>query len=123
MNLQTLNDAQRSALLDLLVIGMYADAKLANVEDAKIRDVLSQMGATSESDADRQFNAAITRVRRKVISGDSAREYATALSKAFTTRDQRRQILDLVTAVLESDSHITVAESEFATIVSEALRL
>jgi uncharacterized tellurite resistance protein B-like protein len=123
MDLKILNESQRSALLELLVLGMYADAKLTDVEDAKIRAILGQMGAKSESESNRLFDAAVNCVRRSVTSSDSARAYATSLAQAFAGSDQRRQVLDLVTSVLESDRRITVAESEFATIVQEALRL
>jgi hypothetical protein len=123
MNLRELNDQQRSALLDLLVLSMYSDGNLAGVEDAKIRQVLGPMGVESESEVNRMLDASVTRVRRHATSGEAAREYANSLAQAFSARDQRRLVSDWVGAVLESDHHISAAESDFAAIVREALHL
>ena len=123
MNLQTLTEPQRNALVDLLVLGMYSDGHLAGVEEAKIRQAIGRMGVEGELDIDRALYASVTRVRQHAGNAQAASAYATRLAQAFPARDQRRQAHDLVNAVLESDRHITASENELATVVREALRL
>jgi len=123
MNLTTLTEPQRSALVDLLVLGMYSDGHLAAAEELKIRQAIGRLGIEGESDIDRAFDASVTRVRQHAANAQAASAYATNLAQAFPARDQRRQAHDLVNAVLESDRHIAATESEFATTVREALRL
>ena len=48
MNLTGFTDQQKQTLLDLLVIGMYADGNLAEAEEAKIEDVLDTIKFPSE---------------------------------------------------------------------------
>jgi hypothetical protein len=123
MNIADFTTEQRLALLDLLVLAMYADGHLAAAEEARIRELLLKMGAESDSDRDRQLDAAVTRVRQHAGGTAAAQAYATSLAQAFQARNQRRQVLDLVDALTASDSHITLAEGDYSTAVREALHL
>jgi len=123
MNLKTLTEQQRCALLDLLVLAMYSDAHLAAVEDAEVHRLLGEMGVEAVSDKNREIDASVTRVRKHTTSVESARDYATALAQAFSARDQRRQVQERLNDLLTSDKKITPAERTFAATVVEALRL
>jgi uncharacterized tellurite resistance protein B-like protein len=123
MNLKTLNEQPRLAFLDLLVLGMYSDGHLAAVEEAKIRDLLGEMGVEADSDRDLEIDTAVTRVRKHTSSSESAREYAASLARVFQAKDQRRQVLDRLNDLLASDKNVTASESTFAAVVVEALRL
>ncbi len=123
MNLKTLNEQQRGALLDLLVLGMYSDGHLAVAEDAEVRQLLGDMGFDADSDRDREIDAAVTRVRKHTSSAESAREYATGLAQAFQVRDQRRQVQERLNDLLASDKKVTAVEKSFAAVVVEALRM
>lgn len=123
MNLKTLSEKQRHALLDLLVLGMYSDAHLAAAEDADVRQLLGEMGVDADSDRDREIDAAVARVRKHTASVASARKYAVGLARAFQAKDQRRQAQELLDELLASDSTVTESEKSFAAVVGEALRL
>jgi hypothetical protein len=59
---------QYQALFDLLVLAMYADGHLTTVEDEQLQKLLTAMGHTEESDRQREFDAAVTRMRPFVQS-------------------------------------------------------
>ena len=123
MNLKTLSEPQRRALLDLLVLGMYADAHLAAAEDSDVRQLLGEMGFDTDSDRDREIDAAVSRIRRHTSSVEAARERATELALAFPAKDQRRQVHELLDELLASDNTVTESEKSFAAVVGEALRV
>ena len=50
MNVQVFNEAQQQALLDLLVLAMYADGHLGSAEDDRVRRLLAAQGQTAEYD-------------------------------------------------------------------------
>ncbi len=123
MNLKTLSEPQRRALLDLLVLGMYSDAHLAAAEDADVRQLLGEMGFEADSDRDREIDAAVTRVRKHTASVKAARNYATDLAQVFQAKDQRRQVHELLDELLASDDTVAESEKNFAAVVGEALRV
>jgi hypothetical protein len=55
--------AQQHALFDLLILAMYADGQLTSIEDEQLQELLGSMGFTEESDRQREFDAAVTRIR------------------------------------------------------------
>ena len=63
INLTGFSEAQRRALFDLLILAMYADGHLTTVADEQIEQLLVAMGFTEESDRQREFDAAVTRMR------------------------------------------------------------
>ena len=123
MDLKILTETQQAALTDLMVLAMYADGHLAIAEETRIRELLGRMGIEADSDRDRKIDASLTRVRQHVASAEAAQAYAAKLAGAFQVRNERRQVLDFLDALLATDSHITLAESSLSTAVREALRL
>ncbi len=81
-NLSDFTVEQRQALIDLLVLAMYADGYLASNEDALIERLLTEMGYATPYDREREFDASVTRVRKYTENPDTARAHATILAKA-----------------------------------------
>ena len=123
MDLKSLSEPQRQALLDLLVLGMYSDGHLAAAEFVKLRQLLGRMGLDSEFDRDRALDASATRVRKAASNSEAARGYATGLTQMFQSKDQRRQVHDLLDDLLGVDNQVAIVESNFSAVVREALRL
>jgi len=123
MDLKSLNEAQREALLDLLILGMYSDGHLAAAEDTQLRQLLGKMGLDSEYDRDRALDASATRVRKIATTSEAARGHADSLVQVFAARDQRRLVYDALNEFLASDEQITAPERNFAAMVCETLRL
>lgn len=117
MDLKTLGTEQRNALIDLLVLGMYADGHLARAEDGRIARALQAMGWDARSDQEREFDAAVTRVRKYSDSKQQIQIRAQALARAFSSADDRRQALAALEEVLASDHRVTPAEGRFLDVI------
>lgn len=121
MNTQTLNEAQKQAVLDLLVLAMYGH--LASVEDARVQRWLSSVGANSEYDRNRLFDAAVSRVRTHIGSPEKAAAHAAALAATFTTHDQRRGVHSALVDLMTSDTRVAAAENAFLSVIEEKFRV
>jgi 6-phosphogluconolactonase/glucosamine-6-phosphate isomerase/deaminase len=119
IDLTSLSVAQHQALFDLLVLAMYADGHLTSVEDEQLQKLLTAMGHTEEFDRQREFDAAVTRMRPFIQSIQKAKEQALLLAEAFTTRTQQKQVYEAVQQIMTSDKHVSSWEG---TLLSE-LRL
>src|ERR1700720_3556884 len=104
MEIERLTDKQRNALLDLLILAMYADGHLDLGEDARLQRLLTSMGFDTEYDRDRQLDESITRLREYSQNPRVARERAVQLVKVFTDPEQCRGVLQLVEQQVNSDT-------------------
>ena len=116
MDLAAFSAAQQRALLDLLILAMYADGQLTTVEDEQLQKLLTAFGHTEEFNRQREFDAAVTRVRPFVQSIQKAKEQALLLAEAFTSRSQQKQVYQAVQQIMTSDQHVSSWES---TLLSE----
>jgi hypothetical protein len=119
IDLTDFSASQQGALFDLLVLAMYADGHLTTVEDEQLQQLLTAMGHTEESDRQREFDAAVTRMRPFVQSIQKAKDQAILLVEAFTTRNQQKQVYAAVQQIMTTDTHVSSWEG---TLLSE-LRL
>ena len=119
IDLADFSATQQRALFELLVLAMYADGHLTTVEDEQLQKLLSAMGHTEESDRQREFDAAVTRMRPFIQSLQAAKEQALLLAEAFTTRGQQQQVYAAVQQIMIADKHVSSWEG---TLLSE-LRL
>ena len=108
--------AQQRALLELLVLATYADGHLTTIEDEQLQKLLTAFGHTEEFDRQREFDAAVTRMRPFAQSIQKAKEQALLLADAFTTRSQQKQVYGAVQQIMTSDQHVSSWES---TLLSE----
>jgi len=60
MNLAGFTEEQKQALLDLLIVGMYADHNLASAEDERVEHLLDTFEFPSDYEGDRFSDAAFT---------------------------------------------------------------
>jgi hypothetical protein len=111
------------ALLDLLVLAMYADGHLALAEDARLKDLLSAMGWKTAHERNQQLDAAVTRVRQSSLTADTAAAHAARLAQSFTTQQQRRQVYDLLEDLMSRDRQVAPQENNFLSAVNKELGL
>jgi hypothetical protein len=102
---------QQLALFDLLILAMYADGHLTTFEDAQLQALLAAMGHAEEPARQREFDAAVTRVRPAVDSIHKAKELALMLAGVFTTRAQQKQVFAAVEQMMTSDNHVSTWEN------------
>jgi hypothetical protein len=103
--------AQQRALFDLLILAMYADGHLTTFEDGQLQKLLAAMGHTEEADRQREFDAAVTRIRPCIQSIHQAKTEALTLADAFTLRSQQKQVFSAVEQMMTSDQHVSSWEN------------
>lgn len=123
MEISRLTGQQRRALLDLLILAMYADGHLDLGEDARLQRLLTAMGVETEYDRDRELDDSITRLREYSQNARVARDRAVQLVQYFADAEQRRGVYQLVEQQVNSDTKVVPAEHEFLSAVREALKL
>jgi hypothetical protein len=119
IDLTGFSEIQKEALLDLLVLAMYADGKLSSVEDKLLQQVLESIGYTDELDRQREHDAAVTRMRPFVQTIEKARGQTILLAGAFTIPSQQKRVYAIVQQIMTVDLDISSWES---TLLSELRR-
>jgi hypothetical protein len=107
IDLTNFSASQQQALFDLLILAMYADRHLTTFEDEQLQKLLNAKGHTEEIDRQREFDAAVTRIRPAVQSIVRAKEQALLLADAFTSRSQQKQVFAAVEQIMTFDNHVS----------------
>ena len=123
MNLIGFDDQQKQTLLDLLIIGMYADGNLADAEDAKIEGVLNAITFSSESVRDQFIDASFTRARQHLGSPQATRGFVADIARHFPTQEIRQKAYADLEELLSSDNKVVDKESQLLAIVKEEFKL
>jgi|SRR5882724_10370985 len=123
LDLGDFSPQQNLALLDLFVLAMYMDGNLARVEAARVRQLLGAMGLASDYDCDREFDAAVTRIRRQPQTLEAGKASAAKLAMNFTTRGQQQCVYDLLSDLTALDGSVSTEESKFLAALKAALKL
>jgi hypothetical protein len=110
IDLTGFSDAQQQALFDLLILAMYADGHLSSGEDKQLQKVLAGMGFVDEIDRQREFDAAVTRIRPALQSIHKAKELALGLADEFAARPQQKLVYAAVEQIMTFDSHVSMWE-------------
>jgi hypothetical protein len=114
-----LTDGQKQALVDLLVVGMYADHNLTAAEDAYLERLLDTFNFDSDYRRQHFVDAAFARTSRCSESVDAARAYIQGLRKNFSSREERRQACEALEELLTSDGKATNEERRILSLVRE----
>ncbi len=123
MEISKLTLQQQGALLEILILAMYADGSLDLEEDARLNRVLTAMGVETEYDRDRVLDETITRLREYSQTPQLARTHAVQLAQSFTDPEQCRGLYQLIEQQVNSDNSVVPAEHEFLSAMRAALKL
>ena len=116
IDLASFSATQKQALFDLLILAMYADGHLSSFEDEQLQKLLAGMGFVEEIDRQREFDAAVTRIRPALQSIYKAKELALGLADEFTLRPQQKLVFAAVEQIMTFDNNISTWEN---TLLSE----
>ena len=105
-------DQQKQSLVDLLVLGMYADGNLDLIEDEKARRVLDSINFGSESARQYFLDASFARARKYNVSPEATRKYISEIAKNFATPALLRQVYSVLEDSLSSDRKIADQEAK-----------
>lgn len=122
MRIQDFTEQQKLALLDLAMIAMYADGHLAAADDERVHRLLTAMGFATDYDRDKHYDASVSRVSRHSQTPELARHHAATLAQSFSTREQRRQVQDILFDFVTSDGHISLQEGDLMSVVRDVLQ-
>ena len=89
---------------------------LTTFEDDQLQKLLAAMGHTEELDRQREFDAAVTRIRPALQTIHKAKTLALLLAEAFTVRSQQKQVFEAVERIMTVDHHVSTWEN---TLLSE----
>jgi hypothetical protein len=123
MNVTSFTQEQKQALLDLLIIGMYADHKLASAEDERIQQLLEAFKFPSDYERNSFSDAAFTRASRQSGSPEAIRSYVSQIASHFPTREIRRGAYDILEELLTSDGSISAEESKLLAATKDVFEL
>jgi uncharacterized tellurite resistance protein B-like protein len=123
MNLASLSETQKQALMDLLVVGMYADHNLTSAEDACAQRLLDQFQFDSENHRQQFSDAAFTRGSRHAGSPEAIRAYVPQLAANFKSATERQEVFDLLKDLLTSDGKVSTEESQLLGALLEAFKI
>jgi len=113
---------QNQALLDLLVLAMYLDGNLAQVEEARLQQLLTAMGFETEYDRNRELDASVTRVRRQSQTPAAVKDCAKKLAASFTTREHQQRVFDLLNHLTALDGNVSSEENEFLSTIKATFK-
>src|SRR5580698_9954354 len=102
MNLSGFNDQQKQTLLDLLVIGMYANGNLADAKESKVEGVLNSINFSTESAREQFMDACFTRARQHLGSPQLTRGFVSDIAMHFPTPDIRQKAYNDLEDLLSS---------------------
>lgn len=122
MNLNQFTTRQKEALLDLILLAMYADSHLAGIEEERVLGLLATMGFDSEYERSRQYDAAVTRIRRQGGTAAAAAAYVTKLVTAFETPEQGRVVEEVLDSMVVVERHVALRETDLLSQVRQTLR-
>jgi hypothetical protein len=116
-------DQQKQSLVDLLVLGMYADGNLDLIEDEKARRVLDSINFGSDSARQYFLDASFARARKYNVSPEATRKYINEIAKNFATPALLRQVYSVLEDSLSSDRKIADQEARLLSLVSEEFKI
>jgi len=123
MNIAEFNLEQKKALVDLLIVGMYADRSLSSAEDERVVKLLDSFSFTSDYERQQFSDAAFTRASRQKYSPEDMLAFVGKLAVHFPERNIRKQAHDILEDLITSDGHITSDESELLAATREVFQL
>ncbi len=122
MNITEFTEPEKLALLDLLVLGMYADGHLALSEETRIQRLLETMSFSSDHARQECLDAVVHRVRELADSAGAVAVFVRTVSQAFATADSRRRACDALDDLFTADGRVTEHEREFLAAVRQGMQ-
>ncbi len=113
---------QREAIIELLLLMMYADHRVAVSEDTLIDQQLGQFDWQSGIQPEYFLNQATQRVRAVLDQPDKVTQLLTQIDAALATPQARQQALQLCERVANSDRSLAPSESSFLNLIKQTIK-
>jgi hypothetical protein len=116
-----MNQKQREALVDLLLLGMFADGSLKVSDDQKLRSVIEEIGWESYQTPDLYFQSAIAKARDAMDTQTATRSRLKKINEGLASDDVRQLALERLERFLSLDGEPALEESKFLELAKENL--
>lgn len=110
---------QREAVLDLVILAMFADSHLSLKEDARMQEALDKIGWESSKPREIFFCNSMNRARKASDSAAATDEYISGRVKELNFWS-KTEAMSLLESLLASDG-VTAEESAFLAQVKSAM--
>jgi hypothetical protein len=114
-----MNQEQREALIDLLVLSIFTDSYLSLREDEALQSALAAVGWDADKPREIFICNSMSRARRATDNDGATASYVSKRTAAFTDAASQATALDLLKRVLASDG-MAPAEQTFLDKVQAA---
>ena len=109
----TLDQGQREALFDFLLLATYADNSLKLSEDQRLYELISGLGWQSYQDPTEYADTATARVRAAAESEAGTQTFLAGLNERLATPEAKVFAIAVLPRVLDSDNSMPEAEQAF----------
>lgn len=109
----TLDQAQREAIFDFLLLATYADNSLKLSEERRLYELISGLGWESFQDPTEYADTATSRVRVAAESDAATQAFLAKLNERLATPAARVFAIGVLPRVLDSDNSMPEAEQAF----------
>ena len=116
-----MNQKQREALVDLLLLGMFADGSLKVSDDQKLRLVIEEIGWESYQTPDLYFQSAIAKARDAVDTEARTLARLKKINDGLASDDIRQQAVERLEKFLSLEGEPGVEESRFLELAKAQL--
>jgi hypothetical protein len=108
-----MNQKQREALVDLLLLGMFADGSLKVSDDQKLLSVIQEIGWESYQTPDLYFQSAIAKAREASDTEAGTRFRLKKINEGLASDDVRLLAIERLEQFLNLDGEPGLEESKF----------
>jgi hypothetical protein len=108
-----MNQKQREALVDLLLLGMFVDGSLKVSEDRQLLSVIEEIGWESYQTPDLYFQSAIAKARDAADTEARMLARLKKINDDLASDDIRQQALNRLQRFLSLDGEPGLEESKF----------
>jgi len=113
---RTMTQKQREAIVDLLLLGMFADGSLKATQDQKLLSVIDEIGWQSYQTPDLYFQAAIAKARDASDTEEGIRFRLKKIRENLGSEDVRLKALDYLAQILAVNGRAGGGEAKFLEI-------
>jgi hypothetical protein len=111
--LPTLNQGQREAIFDFLLLATYADNSLKLKEEQRLYELVSGLGWNSYQEPTAYADTATAHMRVALESDESFQNVLKKLNERLQTQEARVFAIAIVPRILEADNSVPDAEKAF----------
>jgi hypothetical protein len=119
--IQNMNQKQREALVDLLLLGMFADGSLKVSDDQKLLSVIEEIGWESYQTPDLYFQSAIAKARDAADTEAGTLARLKKIHDSLASDEIRQQAIESLEKFLRLDGEPGVEESKFLELAKASL--